>query len=48
MKYEVVINKKFAYVRTYKILKSVNQNTNVLSKFVQNLVDKYIEKKQSI
>ncbi len=48
MKYEVVINKKFSYVKSYRILKSTKGNTNALSKAVQKLIDKYVLKKQNI
>ncbi|MCL5008576.1 MAG: hypothetical protein M1156_01645 [Candidatus Marsarchaeota archaeon] len=48
MKYEVAINKKFSYVRSYKILKTAKGNSNVVSRYVQKLLDKYLLKRQNI
>lgn len=47
MKYEVVVNKRFAHIRTYKVLKGASGGTNRISQIIQNLVDKYLVKKQS-
>ncbi len=47
MKYNIRINKKFRYVKTYQILKKVNENSNAVSKFVQGFIDRYFEKKNT-
>jgi len=45
MKYYVSINKKVRNIKAYRIIKKVNERTNKFSKFVADLVDKYIAKK---
>ena len=42
MKYYVTSNKKYRYVRVYNILRKINENSNALSRFVSDLVDKFI------
>jgi len=44
MKYYVSINKRVRNIRVYRIVKKVNENTNIISKFIAKLVDKYIAK----
>ena len=48
MKYEVTVNRRFSYVRSYKVLKGVKEDTNKVSKMFQALVDKYVLKKQDV
>ncbi len=48
MKYNVMINRKYSNIRVYKIVKRVNESTNVLSKSFQNFIDKYIVKKKRV
>ena len=40
-----MIKKRFKYLRIYKILKRLNDNSNIVSRVMQSLVDKYILKK---
>jgi hypothetical protein len=47
MKYNVRINRKFRYVKTYMVLKKVNENTNAVSKLVQGFVDRYLAGKKT-
>ncbi len=42
MAYEVVINKKFNYVRLYNIKKSIKGEQNKVSKLATSLIDKYV------
>ena len=44
MKYTFAINRKFSYVKTYRVVKRPNEQTNAVSKFVQRLIDKYVLK----
>ena len=46
MPYEVTINKKFTYVKLYKIVKSVKGEQNKISKMLTNLTAKYLLKKK--
>ena len=48
MKYDVVINKKFSYVKSYKVLKSTRGNVNPVTAAIMKFMDKYVLKKQSI
>ncbi|MGC8538312.1 MAG: hypothetical protein ACP5MK_00370 [Candidatus Micrarchaeia archaeon] len=43
--YYATVNKKFEYVKVYRIVKKVNENTNSISRLMQKLVDKYLYKK---
>lgn len=36
------VNKKFKYIKVYKILKKVSGNQNIVEKAVQTFVDRYI------
>jgi hypothetical protein len=45
MEYNIQIKKRFKYLRIYKISKRINDNTNIVSRAMQSLVDKYILKK---
>ena len=45
MKYSVAIKKDFRYIKTYKLVKKVNDNSNAISTAFQKLVDKYLLKK---
>ena len=47
-RYQVTINKKVRYIKVYKVLKRVNQNTNFVSDLMLKLVDKYILKKKGL
>ncbi len=47
-KYYVTVNKKVKYVKVYKILKKVNQNSNLVSDLMLKFVDKYILKKKEM
>ncbi len=42
MKYYVTSNKKYRYVRVYNVVKKMYENSNMLSRFVSDLVDKFI------
>ncbi len=44
MVYYVHINKKVRNVRSYILLKRTKESTNVFSRFMQNIFDKYIFK----
>ncbi|MGI0141161.1 MAG: hypothetical protein ACREBF_00715 [Candidatus Micrarchaeales archaeon] len=46
MKYLATVNKAFHYVKVYNVVKKVNRNTNVISDFMEKLVDKYILKRK--
>ena len=46
MAYKVAIKKDFKYIKTYRVVKRVNETTNAASKAFQKLVNKYILKKQ--
>ncbi|MCL4375704.1 hypothetical protein M1394_02810 [Candidatus Marsarchaeota archaeon] len=48
MKYNVMVNKKYSNVRVYKIVKRVNESTNVASKALQNFIDKYIVRRKRV
>lgn len=48
VKYSATVNKKFRYVKVYKIVKRVNQNTNAVSQFMEKFVDKYILKRNKV
>ena len=48
MKYNVVVNKKFRYVKVYAIKKKINENTNFASKAFQKLVDRYLLKRKNM
>ena len=45
MPYEVIINKKYTYVKLYNVVKSVKGEQNKLSKIMTDLVNKYVLKK---
>ena len=38
------ITRKFSYVRTYRVVRKVNDQSNAISRFVQGLIDKYVLK----
>ncbi len=44
MVYYVHINKRVRNIRSYVILKKVKETSNVFSRFMQNVFDKYIFK----
>lgn len=44
MRYQVTINRKFGYVKTYTIIKRANDQSNAFSRFVQDLINKYVLK----
>ncbi|MGC8479257.1 MAG: hypothetical protein ACP5M9_01125 [Candidatus Micrarchaeia archaeon] len=44
----VYVNKQFKNIRSYRVIKSVKNNTNFLSRKVMSFVDKRILKKESI
>ncbi len=46
MKYYVTSNKKYRYVKVYNILKKMNENSNALSRYVSDLVYKFIVQKK--
>ncbi len=48
MKYEVTVNKRFSYIKSYRVLKSMKKDTNRVSQLMQSLIDKYVLKKQGI
>ncbi|MDE1824811.1 MAG: hypothetical protein KGH61_02215 [Candidatus Micrarchaeota archaeon] len=41
MGYKATINKRVRYVKVYRIVKRVNQNTNVATEFMQKFVDRF-------
>ncbi len=47
MAYEVVINKKYSYLKLYTIKKSIKGEQDKLSKMLTSLVEKYILKKNT-
>ncbi len=48
MVYYAHINKKVRNLRTYIILKHVKETSNMISRFVQKIFDKYIFKTKEI
>lgn len=46
MKYYVTENKKYSYVKVYRIVKRINENTNSISRAVSAAVDRFILKKK--
>ncbi|MGC9037254.1 MAG: hypothetical protein ACP5GD_01365 [Candidatus Micrarchaeia archaeon] len=46
MKYIVSINKKYRYIKVYKIVKKIGQQENKLSIAFSKLIDKLISKNQ--
>ena len=44
MKYSPAVSRKFSYVRTYRVVRKVNDQSNAISRFVQGLIDKYVLK----
>ena len=46
MIYEVAVNKKYQYVKVYRIVKRINENTNPVSRAAARFVDKFILKKK--
>lgn len=46
MKYVVTINKKYQYIRVYKIVKKIGQKENKLSIAFAKLVDRLVSKSQ--
>lgn len=44
MKYTFAINRRFSYVKTYRVAKRPNEQTNAISKLVQQLINKYVLK----
>ncbi|MEM0146904.1 MAG: hypothetical protein QW091_00295 [Candidatus Micrarchaeaceae archaeon] len=46
MIYTVRINKKYNYIKVYKILKRIGGNENKLSKALANWIDKLASKKE--
>jgi hypothetical protein len=46
MKYTFAINRKFSYVKTYRVVKRPDEQTNAISKLVQKLIDKYVLKSE--
>ena len=46
MKYYVTLNKKYNYVKVYRVIKRINENTNSLSRAVAAMVDRFILKKK--
>lgn len=45
MKYNVVVNKQYNYIKVYKIIKKVGENENKLSRAVAAFVDNLFSKK---
>lgn len=43
MEYSVTINKKFRYVKVYRIIKKTKGEPNFISKKMQSLVDKLVK-----
>ena len=48
MRYTATINKRVRYVRVYRIVKRVNQNTNVATELMQKFVDKFFLKGKKV
>jgi hypothetical protein len=46
MKYYVNLNKKYSYVKVYRVIKKINENTNSLSRAVSGMVDRFILKRK--
>ena len=44
MKYTFAVNRKFSYVKTYRVVKRPNEQTNAISKLVQRLINRYVLK----
>ncbi len=44
MLYTVVVNKRFRYIRVYKIVKRIEGNENAISKALAAFVDKFFNK----
>lgn len=40
----VAVNRKYQYVKVYKVLKRVNESTNRLSEFTAKLIDRFMQK----
>jgi hypothetical protein len=47
MQYYITINKKYRYVKVYKMIKKINENTNKISKSVSSFIDRLVLKKES-
>jgi hypothetical protein len=46
MQYYITINKKYRYVKVYKIIRKINENTNRISKSVSSFMDRIVLKKK--
>lgn len=46
MKYYVSLNKKYRYLKVYRIVKRVHENSNSISRAVAALVDRFVLKKK--
>lgn len=46
MIYAVTVNRKYQYVKVFKILKKMNESTNPLSKAAEKLIGRFILKKK--
>ncbi|MEM3781462.1 MAG: hypothetical protein QXT43_00665 [Candidatus Micrarchaeaceae archaeon] len=46
MIYTVTINKKYSYIKVYKILKRIGPSENKISKVFANLVDRFVSKRE--
>jgi hypothetical protein len=46
MRYAVAINRKYQYVKVYKIVRKINENTNALSKAASRFMDRFLLKKK--
>ncbi|MGC8710349.1 MAG: hypothetical protein ACP5RF_01940 [Candidatus Micrarchaeia archaeon] len=46
MKYYAKINKRIRNIKVYRVVKRVNENTNVISKKFAKFIDKYIMKEK--
>jgi hypothetical protein len=44
MQYSVSVKRRFKYVKTYRVIKRVNDQSNAVSRFVQALLEKYLVK----
>jgi hypothetical protein len=44
MKYSISVKKQFRYIKTYKVIKRVNDQSNAISRFISGLLDKYVVK----
>ena len=42
MRYNVVVKKNFKYIKTYNVIRRVNDTTNAASKALQRLIMKYM------